>query len=272
MHGRVRIQLRVSPGAARTAVVGRHGDGWKVRVAAPPEGGRANAELERHLAALLRRRAPGRARRRRREPRDKLIEMDGLTAAEVGRRRTELGSDRAVRPRPRRSALGGGVEAPLGRDDVRDAQAELLVDRDHLAVGDGVAVDQQVDGLPGHPVEGDDRSGAHLERLADGHRRPPELDGELDGDVEHGAEIEGRRALAQRASSAGMTSSVPPTGAAGRFAGSCSDMGGFLLDDDVGEEHLGDLNIGRALQIREDLLLERRALRAVDERAVGQAR
>ena len=28
-----RVRLRVSPGAARAAVVGRHGEAWKVRVA-----------------------------------------------------------------------------------------------------------------------------------------------------------------------------------------------------------------------------------------------
>jgi uncharacterized protein (TIGR00251 family) len=48
-----RIDLRVSPGAARSAIVGRHGTGWKVRVAAAPEAGRANAELVRLLAAVL---------------------------------------------------------------------------------------------------------------------------------------------------------------------------------------------------------------------------
>jgi uncharacterized protein len=78
-----RISLRVSPGAKRTAVAGRHGDGWKVRVAAPPERGRANAELERHLAGLL-----GVDRRAVRvvsgaHARDKVVEVDGLTEAAV---------------------------------------------------------------------------------------------------------------------------------------------------------------------------------------------
>ena len=48
-----RVKLRVSPGAGRAAVVGRHGDAWKVRVTEAPERGRANEAVVRLLAEAL---------------------------------------------------------------------------------------------------------------------------------------------------------------------------------------------------------------------------
>ena len=48
-----RISVTVSPGARRSELVGRHGDGWRARIAAPPERGRANEALCKLLAEAL---------------------------------------------------------------------------------------------------------------------------------------------------------------------------------------------------------------------------
>ncbi|MGZ4359505.1 MAG: DUF167 domain-containing protein [Gaiellaceae bacterium] len=81
-----RLALRVSPGARSSAVIGRHGDRWKVRVSAPAESGRANEALLRLLAQALA--VPRRQLRlvAGQTGRDKLVEVSGVDAEESGRR------------------------------------------------------------------------------------------------------------------------------------------------------------------------------------------
>ena len=50
----IRLNLRVSPGAKHTSIVGTCGeDAIRLKVAAPPVEGKANAEVERFLTSLL---------------------------------------------------------------------------------------------------------------------------------------------------------------------------------------------------------------------------
>jgi uncharacterized protein len=81
-----RISFTVSPGAARTELVGRHGNGWRARVAAAPERGRANEALCGLLAEALD--VPRRSVRvvAGKSARAKVVEVDGLDSEEVERR------------------------------------------------------------------------------------------------------------------------------------------------------------------------------------------
>jgi uncharacterized protein len=81
-----RLRIRVSPGARTTELVGRHGDGWKVRVAAPPERGRANEALLDLLAERLHVAPAELTVVAGRSGRDKIVELRGLEAGEADRR------------------------------------------------------------------------------------------------------------------------------------------------------------------------------------------
>lgn len=80
-----RLVLHVQPRARTTGVAGRHGDAIRIRLAAPPVDGAANAELCRFLAERLDvptravRIASGAAGRR------KTIAVEGLTTADAVR-------------------------------------------------------------------------------------------------------------------------------------------------------------------------------------------
>jgi len=84
-----RLRLRVSPGAARSELVGRHGSAWKVRVSAAPERGRANDAVVRLLASRLDVPRASLSVVSGHAGRDKVVELRGLDTAEAERRLEE---------------------------------------------------------------------------------------------------------------------------------------------------------------------------------------
>jgi uncharacterized protein len=81
-----RIAVTVSPGASRTRLLGRHGDGWKASVTEPPEHGRANDAL---IALLAKRLGVERSRLTLvagKTARRKIVEVEGLDVDEIARR------------------------------------------------------------------------------------------------------------------------------------------------------------------------------------------
>jgi len=91
----LRLRVRVVPGARRSEVVGRLGDAWKLRVAAPPERGRANGELVGLLARTLH--VPRTSVRvaRGHTTGEKLVEVQDLTRDEAEALLAVAGRERA---------------------------------------------------------------------------------------------------------------------------------------------------------------------------------
>jgi uncharacterized protein (TIGR00251 family) len=81
-----RVRLRVSPGANTAYVVGRHGEAWKVRVAAPAEGGRANEAVVRLLAETLSIPREDVSLVSGLGARDKIVQLTGLDPTQIERR------------------------------------------------------------------------------------------------------------------------------------------------------------------------------------------
>lgn len=87
-----RVEVTVSPGARRSELVGRHGAGWRVRIAAPPEGGRANRALVELLAEILGVRHDAVAIVAGQGSRRKVVEVASLDARELERRLEAAGA------------------------------------------------------------------------------------------------------------------------------------------------------------------------------------
>jgi len=83
-----RLRLRVTPGAPRAGIIGRHGEGWKVRVVPPPEDGRANAAVVRLLASTLSLSRDSVTLVSGHGGQDKIVELLGIDLSRVERRLT----------------------------------------------------------------------------------------------------------------------------------------------------------------------------------------
>lgn len=79
----VLIRIKAVPGASRDAIAGPMGDRLKVRVAAPPEGGRANEAICGLVASALRIRPAQVELVRGRTGPEKVLRVEGLTIGEV---------------------------------------------------------------------------------------------------------------------------------------------------------------------------------------------
>jgi uncharacterized protein (TIGR00251 family) len=81
-----RLRLRVAPGSRRPGIAGRHGEGWKVRVAQPPEHGRANDAVVALLAETLELPRTAVSIVSGHAGRDKIVALEGIDPAETERR------------------------------------------------------------------------------------------------------------------------------------------------------------------------------------------
>jgi uncharacterized protein YggU (UPF0235/DUF167 family) len=81
-----RVRVRVSPGAKSSRIIGPHGEGWKVRVAARAEGGRANDAVVRLLSAALGVPREAVTLVSGHGGRDKIVELAGLGPSQIERR------------------------------------------------------------------------------------------------------------------------------------------------------------------------------------------
>ena len=101
-EGSTRLRLRVTPGADRAGIVGRHGEGWKVRVTAAPEAGRANDAVLRLLSDVLSLPQSSVSLVSGHAARDKIVVLDGVGPAQIHRRlaAAAAGADRGRKERP----------------------------------------------------------------------------------------------------------------------------------------------------------------------------
>ncbi|MBA2537055.1 MAG: DUF167 domain-containing protein [Actinobacteria bacterium] len=116
-----RIVVTVSASARESDLVGRFGDGWKVRIAAAPEHGQANEELRAFLARLLAVRrddvsmSPGRPRGERSSPWPPSTRTSSIVASRPRARASGASRRSRIRPAGSRSPRRGLARASRPR-------------------------------------------------------------------------------------------------------------------------------------------------------------
>ena len=84
--GGTAVALRVIPRAGRTGITGLHAGAVRLRVAAPPVDGRANAAVEEAIAEVLGVRGSAVSVVRGERSRSKVVRIDGVSADDVAAR------------------------------------------------------------------------------------------------------------------------------------------------------------------------------------------
>ncbi|NDJ10247.1 MAG: DUF167 domain-containing protein [Acidobacteriia bacterium] len=82
---KTRLALKINAGAKRTQFAGRHGDAWKLRVAAPPVDGKANAAILKFIAQIAGVRASEITIISGQTSSTKLLEIEGIDADSMNR-------------------------------------------------------------------------------------------------------------------------------------------------------------------------------------------
>jgi hypothetical protein len=94
------LRVHVQPGAGRSAPTGKYGDALKVRVAAPPEGGRANQATVALIASLAGVKESQVELVSGQSSRSKRLRIDGILVSELRRLLTEAVTSGNAGPGP----------------------------------------------------------------------------------------------------------------------------------------------------------------------------
>jgi uncharacterized protein len=83
MSNQTKIPVKVLPNAARNEIMGKQNGVWRIKIAAPPDKGKANKELISFLSDVLSLKKDVLTLLRGQASRDKVIGVEGLSQEEI---------------------------------------------------------------------------------------------------------------------------------------------------------------------------------------------